>query len=143
VPSEPEDPVSQSLTGDIPSVLPSGPREDRPEAGADSSSSLITVAENSDDRRAFLRERLALLFKTLALISLAFFVLSAIVVVLSTGGVQPAFAWAASFHLGSIVLQGAVWVVTRRGKFDDAWLGRFDAGGTLLTCAAYALLVLH
>jgi serine/threonine-protein kinase len=143
VPSETDNPVSKSLGGDVPAVLPSGPHENRSEAGADVSSSLITVAENTDDRRAFLQERIALFFKTLAAISFSFFTLSAIIFVLLAEGLHHAFAWAASFHLGSIVLQAAVWLLTRRGKVEDARLAYFDAGGTLLTCSAYALMVLH
>jgi serine/threonine-protein kinase len=144
VPLEQQYAASPSLPASVPLVVPNGAHAERSVAAGDASSSLITVAENSNDRRAFLQERIALLFKTIALISLSFFIISAIVfVLLAEGEFSPLYGWESRWHLGSIVLQAAIWLVARRGKVEDEWLRYFDAGGTLLTCSSYALMVLQ
>jgi eukaryotic-like serine/threonine-protein kinase len=115
---------------------------DRP---GDSAFSLVTVAEDSGERRAFLQQRLALLGKTISIISFSFFVTDVIVhVIFGEFSLAQLFRWDSSWHLGSIAIQAAVWIVLRRrSHWAERALANVDAGAILLTSAAYGFMVLR
>jgi serine/threonine-protein kinase len=145
VPEISESARRKRAASDRPAVGPNAGHGERTGAADDDSIfSLITVAENSDERRAFLRDRLALFFRTVAIISFSFFAIStSVFIAISDASFAPRFGWETRWHLGSVALQFAIWLSIRRGKHSEKWLTFIDTAGTLLTCVAYAMMVLY
>ena len=107
-------------------------------------SSWVTVAEDSEDRRAFLQERILLFAKTVSIISFSFFCVSAVsFVFLAERAPIHVLGWESCWHLGSIGVLVIMWMLTRWTKLEDRTLSHVDVLGTLLACTAYGLMALR
>ena len=128
--------------GDKSGSSPRSALGDRQAASASVSAfSLVTVAENSGERRAFLQQRLALMGKTVSIISFSFYAIDVFIHVIMGHSLAKLLGWESLWHLSSIAPQAALWSVLRRKQFGDQALAKIDAGAILLTCAAYAVMV--
>ncbi|MET0409945.1 MAG: serine/threonine-protein kinase [Polyangiaceae bacterium] len=100
-----------------------------------------SAREDSEERR-LLQQRLALLHKTLGLLSLGFFVLERGVAATlgSASWQQVLLGRAALFHLGATLLSGLLWLACRRMKLPVAALQAIDAAAPLLAIGAFSAM---
>jgi hypothetical protein len=101
-----------------------------------------SAREDNEERRVLLQQRLALLHKTLGLLSLGFFVLErGLAVTLgSTAWQKVVFGRAALFHLGATLLSGLLWLACRRLKLPVLALQIIDATAPLLAVGAFSAM---
>jgi eukaryotic-like serine/threonine-protein kinase len=102
--------------------------------------------EQTEEPRALLQQRLALLCKTLAVLSLGFFVFERAVSALFFGNtaVQHLFLTRpAVFHAAATLLFGLVWLACRSRRLPLAALSALDAAMPVLAAAAFSAMAYH
>jgi len=104
---------------------------------------LIGAGLDTSEGRSFVRERLALLGKTVALISLGmlvvFFVMHAALETLPPEAFVHSRRMLARF--GGVVTMGLLWLVATRGDSSLRTLGIIDAVSLIVTCVFFALMI--